>query len=70
MIFFKKKKTALWRKWFAWYPVRLEKTLDIVWMEYVLMRYKEYDTFIDSTVPYTAYRREYMPMPKATPSSI
>lgn len=45
-----------WRPWFAWHPVRLRESGDIVWWENV-ERQTEFVSGYDGTYAFTYYRR-------------
>lgn len=47
---------AMWRPWFAWFPVRLRESGDVVWWERVERR-TEYVSAYDGTYAFTYYRR-------------
>jgi hypothetical protein len=45
-----------WRPWFAWHPVRLRESGDVVWWEHV-ERQTEFINGHDGTYAFTYYRR-------------
>jgi len=45
-----------WRPWFAWHPVRLSDTGDVVWWEPVERR-QEFISGYDGTYVFDRYRR-------------
>ena len=52
----KDKALGEWRRWFAWHPVTIRTTGDVVWWEYV-ERQTEFVSGYDGTYAFTYYRR-------------
>jgi hypothetical protein len=52
----KVRRLAEWRLWFAWHPVRIRPSGDVVWWENV-ERKTEFFSAYDGTYAFTYYRR-------------